>query len=149
MMKQCYRVKYLLLLLIAATLMFTVGCGCRPSADDLASVDYTPIEREDWEISTPENEGIDPELVAEVYYNAAKLDTIYSLLVVKNGKLIGEKYYNNGSINDAQIVTDIVPSSAIWNDIGGSEKVAKVDIQDGFTAIYVDQVDLPGLLICS
>ena len=78
--------------------MFFTGCG--PSADDLASVDYTPIEREDWEISTPEDEGIDPELAAEVYYNASKLDTIYSLLVVKNGKLIGEKYFNNGSINE-------------------------------------------------
>ena len=98
MMKQRYRERLLLLLLMAATLMFFTGCG--PSVDDLASVDYTPIEREDWEISTPEDEGIDPELVAEVYYNASQLDTIYSLLVVKNGKLIGEKYFHDGSIDE-------------------------------------------------
>jgi CubicO group peptidase (beta-lactamase class C family) len=97
-MKQLYRERLLLLLLTTVLFIFFTGCG--PSADDLASVDYKPIEREDWEISTPEDEGIDPELVAEVYYNASKLDTIYSLLVVKTGKLIGEKYFNNGSIDE-------------------------------------------------
>jgi hypothetical protein len=52
--------------------------------------------------------GLDPDLVAELYYDASKLETIYSLLVVKHGKLIAEKYFNEGSIgqqNNAQSVT--------------------------------------------
>ena len=74
--------------------------GCGPSTEDLAVVDYTPIVRDDWEISTPEAQGLDPMLVARMYYNAEKHDTIYSLLVVKNGKLIAEKYFNVGSIDE-------------------------------------------------
>ncbi len=98
MMKQHYIYRLFQLLFIAIITFLFTGCG--PSADDLASIDYSPIVREDWQVSTPEAEGIDPELIAEVYYNASKLKTIYSLLVVKNGKLIGEKYFNKGAIEE-------------------------------------------------
>jgi CubicO group peptidase (beta-lactamase class C family) len=36
--------------------------------------------------------------VAELHYNAAELETFYGLLVVKNGRLIAEKYFNKGSV---------------------------------------------------
>ena len=72
-----------------------VGCG--PSAEELAAVDYTPLSIEDWEVSTPEEQGLDPGLVAGLYYNASKLETIYSLLVFKNGYLVAEDYFNSGS----------------------------------------------------
>jgi hypothetical protein len=62
--------------------------GCGPSIEDLEAVDYTPVKRNDWEVSTPEMEGLDPMLVAETYYNASKLETIYSLLIIRNGRLI-------------------------------------------------------------
>jgi len=74
--------------------------GCGPSAGDLAAVDYEPLVRDDWEVSTPEEQGLDPALVARMYYNAAKLETIYSLLVVKDSKLIAEKYFNQGSVDE-------------------------------------------------
>ena len=98
MMKQHYTNGLFLLVFIAAIPVLFTSCG--PSADDLASINYIPIEREDWQISTPETEGIDSTLMAEVYYNASELDTIYSLLIVKNGKLVGEKYFNKGSIEE-------------------------------------------------
>jgi hypothetical protein len=37
-------------------------------------------------------------LVAELYRNAAELETLYGLLVVKNGHLIAEKYFNQGAV---------------------------------------------------
>jgi CubicO group peptidase (beta-lactamase class C family) len=74
-----------------------VGCG--PSGADLAAVDYTPLPGGDWPVSTPEEQGLDATLVAELYYDAAKLDSIYSLLIVKNGYLVAEKYFNEGSID--------------------------------------------------
>lgn len=77
--------------------MLLTGCGSGPSADDLAAVDYAPVSVDDWEVSTPEAQDLDPELVAELYYNAAQLETIYSLLVFKNGYLVAEDYYNIGS----------------------------------------------------
>ncbi|MFC2038804.1 serine hydrolase domain-containing protein [Chloroflexota bacterium] len=86
-------------LLIASTvLLLSMITGCGPGPDDLAKVNYAPLDRTDWEISTPEVEGLDPALVAEMYYNASKLETIYSLLVIKNGRLIAEDYFNEGSV---------------------------------------------------
>jgi len=79
-----------LLLIITAALFLPMLVGCGPSEADLAAVDYTPLSGGDWPVSTPEEQGLDPKLVAELYYDAAKLDSIYSLLIVKNGKLIAE-----------------------------------------------------------
>jgi CubicO group peptidase (beta-lactamase class C family) len=73
-----------------------VGCG-GPSAAELATVDYTPISRDLWPVSTPEEQGLDPDLVAELYYNAFQLETAYSLLVFKNGYLVAEDYFNIGA----------------------------------------------------
>jgi CubicO group peptidase (beta-lactamase class C family) len=83
----------ILSILVSSTL---VGCG-GPSAEDLAAVDYTPLPGDDWQASTPAEQGLDPDLVAELYYNASKLETIYSLLVFKNGYLVAEDYFHIGS----------------------------------------------------
>lgn len=61
-------------------------------------VDYTPVPGDDWAVSTPEKQGLDPILVAQLYYNAARLETLYGLLVVKNDHLIAEGYFNQGSV---------------------------------------------------
>jgi len=82
------------LLLITAVL---VGCG--PSARELASVEYAPLSGGDWAVSTPEEQGLDPMLLARLYHEAADLETLYGLLVIKNGHLIAERYFNEGSID--------------------------------------------------
>ena len=78
----------LVLIFFITALALSLLAGCGPSEEDLQAVNYTPVQRDDWEVSTPEAEGLDPMLVANMYYEASGLDTIYSLLVVKNGKLI-------------------------------------------------------------
>ncbi len=70
----------------------------RPSKEELRNISYKPLQRDDWAISSPQEEGLDPDLIAELYNDASHLETIYSLLVIKNGKLIAEKYFNEGSI---------------------------------------------------
>ena len=56
-----------------------VGCGpSGPSVQDLEAVGYTPLLGDDWKVSTPAEQGLDPMLVAELYYNADKLETIIS-----------------------------------------------------------------------
>ena len=57
--------QFISILMIASVL---VGCG--PSAAELAAVDYTPLSRDDWPVSTPEEQGLDPESVAELYLEA-------------------------------------------------------------------------------
>lgn len=87
-----------------------------PSEDELSNITYSPIEIGEWKISTSAEEGVDSKLIDEFYFDASKLETIYSLLVVKNGKLIAEKYFNDSNIDHKtriQSVTKSVTSALI------------------------------------
>ena len=88
--------------------MGLVGCG--PSAGELEAVDYTPLVPDDWKVSTPAEQGLDPMLVAELYYNAAELEKLYGLLVVKNGRLIAEQYFHEGSVAQKARVQSVTKS---------------------------------------
>jgi CubicO group peptidase (beta-lactamase class C family) len=83
----------------AVILLLSTLVGCGPSAEDLTAVDYTPLPGGDWDVSTPAEQGLDPRLVAELYYNASEHETIYSLLVIVNGTLIAEDYFNQGAVD--------------------------------------------------
>ncbi len=56
------------LLFASVILIFTLLVGCSPSAADLEAVDYSPLSGDDWEVSTPEEEG------AEKYFNDGSID---------------------------------------------------------------------------
>ena len=85
------------ILLITGTILIpTMLVGYDPSTKDLKAVEYAPLTEGDWKVSTPAEQGLDPKLVAKLYYNAAKLETIFGLLVVKNSHLIAERYFNKG-----------------------------------------------------
>ncbi len=84
--------------------------GSGPSIEDLLAVDYTPLPGDDWQVSTPEAQGLDPLPVAEMYYRAAQLETIYSLLVIKNGYLIAEDYFKAGSIDKKDRLQSVTKS---------------------------------------
>ena len=103
-------------LLVGVFLLASLS-ACYPSADDLGTVDYAPHVLEDgWEISTPEAEGVDPLLIARLYWEAAKLDTLYGLLVIKNGYLIAEDYFNGAGVGQKegrQSVTKSVTSALV------------------------------------
>ncbi len=86
-------------ILILSILIPSGLVGCGPSTEELEVVDYTPLVRDDWKVSTPEEQGLDPMLVAELYHNAAELETLYGLLVIKNGYLIAEGYFNEGTVD--------------------------------------------------
>jgi CubicO group peptidase (beta-lactamase class C family) len=91
-----------------------VGCG--PSTEELEAVVYTPLPGDDWAVSTPAEQGLDPKLVAELYLNAAELERLYGLLVVKNGHLIAEGYFNEGSVEQkarVQSATKSVTSALV------------------------------------
>ena len=64
------------LLFTSLILMLSMPVGCGPSTEDLEAVDYTPLPGDDWKVSTPEEQGLDPMLVAEMYYNAAELERL-------------------------------------------------------------------------
>jgi len=132
-------------ILLISILTFIIS-GCGPTLDDLAAVDYTPYSGDDWEVSIPEAEGLDPTLVAELYYDAAKLNTIYSLLIVKNGKLIAEKYFNEGA-NDLKSNLQSVSKSFTSALVGiAFDQGCLTNLDQPFLDYfpeYADQIDDP------
>jgi CubicO group peptidase (beta-lactamase class C family) len=102
--------QYSLMIIAIAFLVLLALPSSGPSIEDLLAVDYTPLPGDDWEVSTPAEQGLDPMLVAEMYYNAAELETIYSLLVIKNGYLIAEDYFNGGSVDQKDRLQSVTKS---------------------------------------
>ncbi|MGB6873552.1 MAG: serine hydrolase [Dehalococcoidia bacterium] len=102
--------QYSLLIIAIVLLVMSALASCGPSIEDLLAVDYTPLPGDDWNVSTPEAQGLDPLLVAEMYYHAAELKTIYSLLVIKDGYLIAEDYFNEGSIDQKDRLQSVTKS---------------------------------------
>jgi CubicO group peptidase (beta-lactamase class C family) len=74
-------------------------------------VTYVPRQINDgWQISSPENEGINPFSLAEIYrsfHNDENIWQVRSLLVFRNGKLIAESYTKDEN--------DITTPRAIWS----------------------------------
>jgi CubicO group peptidase (beta-lactamase class C family) len=105
--------------LLFATAIFVLTAsglvGCDQSAEEPESVDsfdYAPLPGEDWEVSTPADQELDPHLVADLYENAADLERLYGLLVVKNGHLVAEKYFNEGSVEQEARIQSATKSIA-------------------------------------
>ena len=104
------RHKQACLLLITILIALSGMTACAPSAEQLAAVDYAPLPGDDWPQSTPGEQGLDPELVAQLYLNAQDVETINALLVIKNGYLVAEDYFNGGSIDQANRIQSATKS---------------------------------------
>jgi hypothetical protein len=63
--------------------------GCSP----LAAVDYALLPKGDWNVSTPEEQGLDPKLLDKLYADAAELGTLYGLLVGRDHQPAGGAVY--------------------------------------------------------
>jgi CubicO group peptidase (beta-lactamase class C family) len=73
-------------------------------------VDYVPQAAGGWAVSTPAEHGLDPDAVAELFWRAGQLDSIYSLLVVKDGELVGEEYFHAGRPNQLALMQSATKS---------------------------------------
>jgi CubicO group peptidase (beta-lactamase class C family) len=93
---------------IVLSVIVLLGCGC--CTWDLDLVDYAPLTVDGWEVSTPEAEGLDPALVEQLYFNAAKVETLEALLVIKNDRLIAEAYFNAGGLDTKTRVASVTKS---------------------------------------
>jgi CubicO group peptidase (beta-lactamase class C family) len=86
------------------------GCSRGPTDEELAAVRYAPEAVAGWTLSTPEEHGLDPDAVAELYWRAGQLETIRSLLVVKGGELVAAGYFHDGSPTYRQMVASVTKS---------------------------------------
>ncbi|MFN2204330.1 MAG: serine hydrolase domain-containing protein [Candidatus Promineifilaceae bacterium] len=97
-------------LLAGLLLLLSMIPACGPSSEELEAVNYAPLAVGDWQVSTPEEQGLDPMLLAELYHNAAELETLYGLLVIKNGRLVAEDYFNEGSVGQKALLQSAAKS---------------------------------------
>jgi CubicO group peptidase (beta-lactamase class C family) len=94
--------------------------ACLPDADYKQRGPTEPEQLNDgWEISTPEAEGLDPEVLARIHDELLREDRSFGtlgMLVIKNGKLVWETYLRRQSdrdhIHHIQSVTKSVTSLA-------------------------------------
>ncbi len=82
----------------------------RPDPAELATANFVPLERGDWKVSTPEKQDLDSTAVAELYLDATGLTTLRSLLVIKNGYLVAEGYFTDGSIEQKALLQSATKS---------------------------------------
>lgn len=84
--------------------------------DELQSVSYAPRRAGDWKVSSPAEQGLDPALLAELFWDAAGVEKLYGLAVVREGRLVAEGYFNGSSLEDKthlQSVTKSFTSAAV------------------------------------
>jgi CubicO group peptidase (beta-lactamase class C family) len=107
------------LIIIALMLIVASLSGCDDAAETepglsteetVLAAEYHPLPGDDWEVSTPGEQGLDPALIDEVYENAAELETLYSLLVIKDGFLIAEQYFNGGAVDEQTLIQSATKS---------------------------------------
>jgi CubicO group peptidase (beta-lactamase class C family) len=86
---------------LSAILCLVAACGS--SGDSGGGVpNYVPTTANDgWQVATPAGQGVDEAALDTAYQEARQLPNIFSLLVVKNGYLIAERYFNGARINEA------------------------------------------------
>jgi len=93
-------------------LLILTACKTAPSrVETTDSISYEPLKEDGWwRISTPAEQGLDPKIVAKAYREAGNIKTIYSLLIVKNGYLVAEKYFNGKQIDETNNVASVTKS---------------------------------------
>ena len=85
-----------------------VGTDCGAFAPDPPGVFFTPADVSyrdptpiDWPTGTPADVGLDASLLEAAADNVALSADVRSLLVVRHGNLVFERYFNGGGANEA------------------------------------------------
>ncbi len=90
------------------------ACGGGGSGDGSGSVHEKPIDTnigaDDWPIATPASQGIEAAAMQSLLDETAALPFLYSMLVVRNGQLIGERYANGASASQLRSVASVTKS---------------------------------------
>jgi CubicO group peptidase (beta-lactamase class C family) len=100
--------------IVIATTILCIICfsviSCKKISEE-ENDSYVPVNRDDgWQISTPAEQGVDTAALDNVYSEAGNISNLYSLLVVKNGYLIAEKYFNGSTIDTATRTASVTKS---------------------------------------
>ena len=93
------------LMMIAMPLL----CSCTKNEEVVSF--WQPVFMNDGlKISTATAQGMEPVIINNTYKKAENIDNLYSLLIMKNGYLIAEKYFNGMTANDAARTASVTKS---------------------------------------
>lgn len=100
-------IKTALFFLMAFALM---SCGTT-SENNSDIIDFDPVDIHDgWDISTAAEQGLDTARLYEMYQEASQISHLYSLIIVKNGFLVAEAYFNGKGVYDANSIASVTKS---------------------------------------
>ena len=122
--------------------LIMLAAACLVPVDDHSI--YRPLTLPDWEVSTPEAEGVDPGLVLSTYLKARAFPTLYGLLIVKNDRLIAESYFNGQDYRAAHNMASVT-KSFISGLAGIALKEQVLPGLDQTMAGYFPEIDWPRL----
>ena len=78
-------------LLLSAILVLLAGCA-QPAAPPRPALDYWPTQ--DWRTSTPEQQGMDSQRLGAAFDAIAQQELgLHSLLIIRNGYIVTEAYF--------------------------------------------------------
>ena len=88
--------------ILLSALLFLSSCSEGPTGPDASSFN--------WQTSTPEEQGMDSQLIEQAFNQGESRGFVDCILVIRNGYLIAEKYYNNYSKDLAHNVKSVSKS---------------------------------------
>jgi CubicO group peptidase (beta-lactamase class C family) len=101
------KLQYIIPILGVALWLLFPSCNESPTETGA----FNPAALDDgWPVSTAEAQGLDRQILAAGYDAAAELSYTYSLLVVRNGYLIAEQYFNGDTRNTPNNVMSVSKS---------------------------------------
>lgn len=111
MLKGLLKTKFLLSCLALLAAMAAVGCGdgSAPKDTPISASTYWPTEG--WKSSTPELQGMDSELLLGMLNDIQERETnIHSVLIVRNGHLVLEAYFDPYDKDTSHVVHSVTKS---------------------------------------
>jgi CubicO group peptidase (beta-lactamase class C family) len=95
----------------AALALSTSGCaGRNPMGRQGAVVDVPAARPSDWQTASPDSQSVASSAIADVLQAGAGVQGLRSLLVLRNGVLIAERYYGGASASDVLAINSITKS---------------------------------------
>ena len=96
---------------ITIFILFGITLLCSCSKEEEEPVSWQPLDLGDGlAVSSAVEQGVDSVSIDKAYRRAQNLDNLYSLLILKNGYLIAEAYFNNATASDARPVASVTKS---------------------------------------
>ena len=96
-------------LMLAGTALL-LGSGCSSTRVLPAASAVPGGVAAEWDIAAPDSQGIEPAALAGVLRDGAQLPALRAMVVVRNGTLVGERYYNGASTDDLLPINSVTKS---------------------------------------